>query len=42
MQTIAECYEIGAYYISEYGDLEIDEVRAEEIRFKYNELNEIY
>ncbi len=37
MQTIAECYETGAYYLSEDGDLEVDEAIAEQIRIEYNE-----
>lgn len=36
MRTILECYETGAYYISECGDMEVDEGREESIRIQYN------
>jgi len=36
MRTILECYETGAYYISQYGDMEINEKREESIRIQYN------
>ncbi|GBE91860.1 SMI1/KNR4 family protein [Nostoc cycadae] len=42
MRTIAECYETGIYYVSEHGDLEIDEIRADQIRLQYNDLFENY
>lgn len=37
MQVTAECYETGIYYISEYGDFEIDEVREREVCQEYGE-----
>lgn len=37
MQAVAECYETDAYYISEWGNLEVDEAMAEQIRLEYNE-----
>lgn len=37
MQVTAECYETGIYYISEYGDFEIDEDGAREVYQRYDE-----
>lgn len=36
MLTIVECYETGVYYVSDYGDLAMDEERKEVMRQKYN------
>lgn len=36
MQTVAECYETGAYYLSKDGDIETDESMQKQIYHKYN------
>lgn len=42
MLAIAECYELGAYYLHEDGYLEEDEQKADEINRKYGSIRSAY